>query len=145
VLVGATLCLVNLRFIPSAGWPNAKLCLKCSYDAESRRNFIAELAPHRVRVTLVTPGADFVSRPQVIGESFARGQKGGANETEEALTNGFFETTRSRAAQHKKSSCRGQKETHGRASTAQDQDGLGQTRCQSRPEKASPSLGSSNR
>ena len=36
---------------------------------------LAELAPHRVRVTLVTPGADFVSRPQVIGESFARGRR----------------------------------------------------------------------
>ena len=36
---------------------------------------LSELAPHRVRVTLVTPGADFVSRPQVIGESFARGRR----------------------------------------------------------------------
>ncbi len=36
---------------------------------------LSELAPHRVRVTLVTPGAEFVSRPQVIGESFARGRR----------------------------------------------------------------------
>ena len=36
---------------------------------------LSELAPHRVRVTLVTPSADFVSRPQVIGESFARGHR----------------------------------------------------------------------
>ena len=36
---------------------------------------LSELAPHRVRVTLVTPRRDYVSRPQVIGESFSRGRR----------------------------------------------------------------------
>ena len=36
---------------------------------------LSELASHHVRVTLVTPRTDFVSRPQVIGESFARGRR----------------------------------------------------------------------
>ncbi|MEZ0291241.1 MAG: NAD(P)/FAD-dependent oxidoreductase [Solirubrobacteraceae bacterium] len=36
---------------------------------------LSELASQHVRVTLVTPRTDFVSRPQVIGESFARGRR----------------------------------------------------------------------
>ena len=36
---------INLRLIPAANWANTTLCLKCSYDAETRMRFVASYAP----------------------------------------------------------------------------------------------------
>ena len=46
--VGAGLCAVNVRLMPAAHLPNNTLCLKCSYDADTRRKFVELYAPHRV-------------------------------------------------------------------------------------------------
>jgi hypothetical protein len=46
--LGAAVCVVNVRMIPSAYWANATLCLKCSYDEETRNRFIANFAPLRI-------------------------------------------------------------------------------------------------
>jgi hypothetical protein len=48
LIVGAALCIVNLRLIPAASWSNATLCLKCSYDADSRVRFVGNYAPERI-------------------------------------------------------------------------------------------------
>jgi hypothetical protein len=45
--VGIALCAANLRMMPAASYANARLCLKCSFDAEARRSFILVFAPLR--------------------------------------------------------------------------------------------------
>jgi len=48
LLVGASLCLLNLRFMYAAHWPNTTLCPGCAFDQRARDDYVALYAPDRV-------------------------------------------------------------------------------------------------
>jgi hypothetical protein len=48
MLIGSALCVLNLRFIYAASWPNATLCLRCSIDAKERREYLGWYDPDRI-------------------------------------------------------------------------------------------------
>ena len=48
LMIAAVACVMNLRFMASASSQNASLCLACSYDADSRRDYLGTYAPERL-------------------------------------------------------------------------------------------------
>ncbi|HSS71825.1 MAG TPA: hypothetical protein VLQ46_14390, partial [Casimicrobiaceae bacterium] len=48
LVVGAMLCLLNLRFIYSASWWNSDLCLRCAVDDSARIRYLGRYAPDRI-------------------------------------------------------------------------------------------------
>jgi len=47
LVLGGTLCLLNLQFMYAASWTNATLCTSCSLDARARTNYVAAFLPDR--------------------------------------------------------------------------------------------------
>jgi 4-amino-4-deoxy-L-arabinose transferase-like glycosyltransferase len=43
----ALLCVLNLRFMYAASWPNQQLCLRCGIDDQTRSEYIATFLPDR--------------------------------------------------------------------------------------------------
>jgi 4-amino-4-deoxy-L-arabinose transferase-like glycosyltransferase len=47
LLLGGTLCLLNLQFMYAASWTNGTLCTSCSVDTQARTNYVATFLPDR--------------------------------------------------------------------------------------------------
>jgi Dolichyl-phosphate-mannose-protein mannosyltransferase len=47
LLVGGSLCLLNLRFVYAAHWPNTTLCPSCAFDAKARTDYLGLYGPDR--------------------------------------------------------------------------------------------------
>ncbi len=48
LVVGGLLCLLHVRLIPNGNWPNARLCLACSFDARARADFLSTYMGDRI-------------------------------------------------------------------------------------------------
>ena len=47
LVVGGTLCLLNLQFMFAGSWTNEKICLSCSLDSQARAHYIDTFLPDR--------------------------------------------------------------------------------------------------